>query len=141
MTTYTDSITLLVHRCIASARWSGTYGSVIRGRVCFFPAEGGIRDLTVTGVQTCALPIFPDACPLGAGDDEGRRRDAAGDVALACCEDPIGGGCAFLHGHRRLDYLHAMRRIQAVVASQIGRASCRGRGEISVVAGSLKKKK
>src|SRR2546430_17563927 len=28
----------------------------------FFQAEDGIRDLTVTGVQTCALPIyFPDA--------------------------------------------------------------------------------
>src|SRR2546430_8241865 len=27
--------------------------------VCFFfQAEDGIRDLTVTGVQTCALPIF-----------------------------------------------------------------------------------
>src|SRR2546430_14345288 len=24
----------------------------------FFKAEDGIRDLTVTGVQTCALPIF-----------------------------------------------------------------------------------
>src|SRR5205085_4925209 len=24
----------------------------------FFRAEDGIRDLTVTGVQTCALPIF-----------------------------------------------------------------------------------
>src|SRR5256886_12751069 len=27
-------------------------------RVFFFQAEDGIRDLTVTGVQTCALPIF-----------------------------------------------------------------------------------
>src|SRR2546430_5414644 len=26
-------------------------------RWCFFQAEDGIRDLTVTGVQTCALPI------------------------------------------------------------------------------------
>src|SRR2546430_7838436 len=26
----------------------------------FFQAEDGIRDLTVTGVQTCALPIFYD---------------------------------------------------------------------------------
>src|SRR2546430_9768903 len=26
----------------------------------FFQAEDGIRDLTVTGVQTCALPIFFD---------------------------------------------------------------------------------
>src|SRR2546430_6740222 len=25
----------------------------------FFQAEDGIRDLTVTGVQTCALPIYP----------------------------------------------------------------------------------
>src|SRR6266496_60075 len=27
----------------------------------FFQAEDGIRDLYVTGVQTCALPIWPDA--------------------------------------------------------------------------------
>src|SRR3989475_4181325 len=27
----------------------------------FFQAEDGIRDLTVTGVQTCALPISPAA--------------------------------------------------------------------------------
>src|SRR2546430_8557599 len=27
----------------------------------FFQAEDGIRDLTVTGVQTCALPIYPRA--------------------------------------------------------------------------------
>src|SRR2546430_12591933 len=27
----------------------------------FFQAEDGIRDLTVTGVQTCALPICPRA--------------------------------------------------------------------------------
>src|SRR2546427_12130578 len=28
-------------------------------RFFFFQAEDGIRDLTVTGVQTCALPIYP----------------------------------------------------------------------------------
>src|SRR2546430_9015400 len=28
-------------------------------RSFFFQAEDGIRDLTVTGVQTCALPISP----------------------------------------------------------------------------------
>src|SRR5260221_5143319 len=32
---------------------------VTRARVCFFfQAEDGIRDHCVTGVQTCALPIF-----------------------------------------------------------------------------------
>src|SRR2546430_14919537 len=33
-------------------------GSGFRG-FFFFQAEDGIRDLTVTGVQTCALPIYP----------------------------------------------------------------------------------
>src|SRR5207248_7066934 len=33
----------------------------------FFQAEDGIRDRTVTGVQTCALPILRDA---GAAVDE-----------------------------------------------------------------------
>src|SRR2546430_12111688 len=31
--------------------------TVLRGLFFFFQAEDGIRDLTVTGVQTCALPI------------------------------------------------------------------------------------
>src|SRR5688572_3663338 len=35
----------------------------------FFQAEDGIRDLTVTGVQTCALPIF-DANSLRSLDPE-----------------------------------------------------------------------
>src|SRR5207248_3771447 len=30
-------------------------------RVFFFQAEDGIRDRTVTGVQTCALPIYQDS--------------------------------------------------------------------------------
>src|SRR2546430_8928570 len=32
--------------------------SVTLGSFFFFQAEDGIRDLTVTGVQTCALPIY-----------------------------------------------------------------------------------
>src|SRR5688572_33490823 len=48
----------------------------------FFQAEDGIRDLTVTGVQTCALPILglaivvPDATLLVAGENGiGKRTD------------------------------------------------------------------
>src|SRR2546430_7108402 len=42
------------------------------GSYFFFQAEDGIRDLTVTGVQTCALPISAedarseDRAPVGA---------------------------------------------------------------------------
>src|SRR3712207_4126631 len=34
--------------------------------VFFFQAEDGIRDIGVTGVQTCALPILPVAVPVAA---------------------------------------------------------------------------
>src|SRR3989475_444621 len=34
----------------------------------FFQAEDGIRDLTVTGVQTCALPILLESLGIGVGD-------------------------------------------------------------------------
>src|SRR2546430_5996311 len=50
----------------------------------FFQAEDGIRDLTVTGVQTCALPIYrrgarrPDRGPAGAR--AGRARPRAGEA-------------------------------------------------------------
>src|SRR2546430_9520819 len=37
----------------------------------FFQAEDGIRDLTVTGVQTCALPISPPT--RGSAPPPGRR--------------------------------------------------------------------
>src|SRR2546430_6774118 len=50
----------------------------------FFQAEDGIRDLTVTGVQTCALPIFALsiealAAPLDAYDEA--LDDLRGDEA------------------------------------------------------------
>src|SRR5215213_11832255 len=37
----------------------------------FFQAEDGIRDWSVTGVQTCALPIHP----AQHGEDRQRRKD------------------------------------------------------------------
>src|SRR2546430_8322394 len=40
----------------------------------FFQAEDGIRDLTVTGVQTCALPIFRVRADPHQGP-HGRRRE------------------------------------------------------------------
>src|SRR5207244_7176453 len=46
-----------------------------------FQAEDGIRDDLVTGVQTCALPIFPESC-----------RDAlTGDVGFTDVDDVTAG--------------------------------------------------
>src|SRR2546430_15633835 len=79
----------------------------------FFQAEDGIRDLTVTGVQTCALPISFNTGSAGVADPVLKAR---------------------VLGHRaNLHYVAGQPKI--------GRASCRERGEISGVAGSLKKKK
>src|SRR2546427_6931012 len=44
----------------------------------FFQAEDGIRDLTVTGVQTCALPIYRRRAV--GGRDPGRHAEAGGGV-------------------------------------------------------------
>src|SRR2546430_1143857 len=41
----------------ASSSWKRFCLFVCRALSFFFQAEDGIRDLTVTGVQTCALPI------------------------------------------------------------------------------------
>src|SRR6202030_4411544 len=38
----------------------------------FFQAEDGIRDLTVTGVQTCALPISPVMAATGTNGSAAR---------------------------------------------------------------------
>src|SRR6266496_5279557 len=51
--------------------------------VFFFQAEDGIRDLYVTGVQTCALPIYAPRLRQVALDSLARLRDAY-DVVI--CE-------------------------------------------------------
>src|SRR2546430_6496574 len=49
------NFSMMCRKLLASAVLSN---AVIRAeRDFFFQAEDGIRDLTVTGVQTCALPI------------------------------------------------------------------------------------
>src|SRR2546430_9965652 len=45
--------------------------------VFFFQAEDGIRDLTVTGVQTCALPISQGVHPARAQRESWHRGRAA----------------------------------------------------------------
>src|SRR5256885_15948564 len=53
----------------------------------FFQAEDGIRDYKVTGVQTCALPIWPGdpgaprrtGTPVGAATEVGCPAAARGD--------------------------------------------------------------
>ena len=41
------------------------YGLIVGLVFFFFQAEDGIRDIGVTGVQTCALPIWKELHSLG----------------------------------------------------------------------------
>src|SRR5688572_33448352 len=94
----------------------------------FFQAEDGIRDLTVTGVQTCALPILINNAGKGADPvplDGLAEKDWDAMIAL----------------NLKAAYLCSRAAVaQFKRAGQIGRASCRERVEISVVAVSLTKK-
>src|SRR5688500_19173842 len=45
----------------------------------FFQAEDGIRDYKVTGVQTCALPIYPH---YALGEELGRKLAGAGFAVI-----------------------------------------------------------
>src|SRR5689334_23881491 len=62
----------------------------------FFQAEDGIRDGTVTGVQTCALPISGASGRRGTAPDAAGRdgRDLQGDRARARLRRPA---ARFLH--------------------------------------------
>src|SRR3989454_5750934 len=54
----------------------------------FFQAEDGIRDYKVTGVQTCALPIYRQRDARGAHPDGGDRgRERAGGAARRSAVD------------------------------------------------------
>src|SRR5712692_3584039 len=58
----------------------------------FFQAEDGIRDGTVTGVQTCALPISLLVAPEGHSSAPrfGRRADGKGRSACRSERGPCG---------------------------------------------------
>src|SRR2546430_13364454 len=105
-----------------------------RVSIFFFQAEDGIRYLTVTGVQTCALPIS-----VSVANHREMTARAPPNVS-----EPAGHatprGRAMSHVRTRA-LPSAIARARSRPTSQIGRASCRERVEISVVAVSLKKKK
>src|SRR5438270_11703265 len=87
----------------------------------FFQAEDGIRDLTVTGVQTCALPIsvLRRRCPANRS-----ARVLAPGAAIEI-EHAVRVGA----GNRKLRH------------AEIGRASCRERVWISGGAVAFEKKR
>src|SRR5690606_40758797 len=98
----------------------------------------GIRDFHVTGVQTCALPISQRSIDtVGYGKQVGAARlqqpvQPAAELGrqyfprvIRADDGDFVGAC-----NTRMQEVDAVSTQQA---AQIGRASCRERGEVSVV--------
>src|SRR5688572_31332993 len=71
----------------------------------FFQAEDGIRDLTVTGVQTCALPICKKTNQVGIGAELSQMASYLYVVA------PVKGAPAEQGGVRAGDIRSEERRV------------------------------
>src|SRR3989440_2870819 len=98
---------LVVFLCVAALSESVSCVSHVIIFFFFFQAEDGIRDLIVTGVQTCALPIYTvPSCPE---DDR---------AAI-----PIGSPCA---GE---ELLVLNERFQPVPPGEVGDLYIRGVGD------------
>src|SRR5207245_6982853 len=90
----------------------------------FFQAEDGIRDATVTGVQTCALPI--------SANSEFQPSSQAGRLMMAGIPNSLHN---LRHSKRDNVAKGAWRNPGCSRRYQIGRASCRESEEMAAVTG------
>src|SRR5256886_6068025 len=88
----------------------------------FFQAEDGIRDLTVTGVQTCALPIS-----VTRVRNSNERKSRPGRQTLFACVFAASPSHSTLERRTLSIRLTPLRETSRPLATKIGRASCRER--------------
>src|SRR5207248_5739592 len=94
----------------------------------FFQAEDGIRDRTVTGVQTCALPILrQELAGCCATDAHTYLGQWPADFPVILGHENVGIVEAIGSGGA-VDFLGRALRVGDRIIAQIGRASCRERG-------------
>src|SRR5207248_8902528 len=93
----------------------------------FFQAEDGIRDRTVTGVQTCALPI---SVRLGYDEPLSHRTEAGADFFVMPSRfEPCGLNQIYSMRYGTLPIVRSVGGLRDTVVDydEIGRASCRER--------------
>src|SRR5437762_5716715 len=86
----------------------------------FFQAEDGIRDTSVTGVQTCALPILP-------GQSIGPPNTAIGGIAVGPPGAPPPVAAAPVASGADKIRVSLSGQVNRAIIYEIGRASCRAR--------------
>src|SRR5262249_59686095 len=87
----------------------------------FFQAEDGIRDWSVTGVQTCALPIYPNTNSGVSARTAGLADQLVRSIRLTLLALLGAVGCLLLIACVNVANLLIAR------GAKIGRASCRER--------------
>src|SRR3712207_6907032 len=96
------------------------FSTVLSWIVFFFQAEDGIRDIGVTGVQTCALPIF--------GADVKRFARLKGDIDHMGALSFLQGLLVILRDSGYAGLLLVLDEVETLQrVRKIGRASCRER--------------
>src|SRR2546430_10634618 len=76
----------------------------------FFQAEDGIRDLTVTGVQTCALPIFG---PIGLRGSQKAGRQRLAQLREDGARALTIGGCTSRNEFFDVGFEHVEARLRS----------------------------
>src|SRR5205823_7959136 len=104
-----------------------------RSVLVFFQAEDGIRDKLVTGVQTCALPIW--RARMGCRKWMPRERSPCRRTYVRSGRARRSPASYSLHSRSRSFLRNRLDRHR-----EIGRASCRERVEDARVEGSLSRK-
>src|SRR2546429_1585953 len=101
---------VLVHGTVR-AMWRNSDWFYRSDCLFFFQAEDGIRDVAVTGVQTCALPISLSrvAGPIAAGR---RHLLTPRQLAFMLCAERD------LHPHRQLQHSARARRLPRVAGAR-----------------------
>src|SRR5690606_41027571 len=94
-------------------------------------AEDGIRDFHVTGVQTCALPIYEFVAEaLRAVENHGpAASEDGGEIEVDPGEAGDSGEAAARVRELEARLGEVEAQLQAKEQQEIGRASCRERGE------------
>src|SRR2546429_2942348 len=82
----------------------------------FFQAEDGIRDVAVTGVQTCALPIFPHTTNTSSRPERLRHSQRK---YFRISSDALSLPSQVVLAHVGV--------VEQLAPAEIGRASCRER--------------
>src|SRR5205807_3450752 len=115
---------------VDSVAWAGQYLGLLDAvellHLIFFQAEVGIREYKVTGVQTCALPIYTPAPQVEGMDYVIVRCEGAG-VFAGYLKERKGEEATILRARRLWYWSGAASLSQLAVDGKIGRASCRER--------------